>query len=119
MIDLTKCKRRDGGEFRVIPDIRGSSTHPIIGAIKNNDGCWVGMVWAPDGRTVYGSQDRPHDLVPKDEEECWLNVYEDPENERIPFLVVLHPSRKQADKESDIGRIARIQVKWRRGQFDE
>lgn len=113
MIDFTKPLRtRDGRKVRILCTDRKGWT-PIVGLIIDDSGETI-ETWSSDGAFKRdGSKNNPLDLVNSNDGTFWVNVYSGGVSGST------HTTREAADSWAAEGRLARIKVLWREGQFDE
>jgi hypothetical protein len=104
MIDINKKYRtRDGREARIYA-LNGGGMHSVHGSVLMNDG-WRSCTWLFDGRITCA--DSCGDLIevkPRIKRTVWANLYIDGR------ITLGHPSKEDADKCADRGRLACVKV---------
>ena len=100
-----ECMTRDGRKARIYA-VDGSEGYPIHGAVRYMDG-WINRSWKDDGR-FYGHSKSEEDLMPPKRKE-WVNV-------NAGGVLLLYPTRKEADNNAGNGRIACIEIEYHEGQ---
>lgn len=113
MIDFTKPLRtRDGRKVRILcTDRRGDMS--VVGLATRDGGGEIIMTWCSDGSYTDHICKHDCDLVNVNEGTFWVNVYDRGGPSHA------HTTCEEADKWAAQGRLARIRVPWREGQFDE
>jgi len=105
MIDINKKYRtRDGREVRIYA-IDGLDTHSVHGAMYTIGG-WLSYTWRKDG-SFFSDMDYADDLIevkPRIKRTVWANLYIDGR------ITLGHPSKENADKCADRGRLACVKV---------
>jgi hypothetical protein len=104
MISMDKKYRTTLRDEVRIYAIDGNEPRPVHGAFKSQSG-WVSCCWQRDG--VQMNYPGPYDLIevkPRIKRTVWANLYIDGR------ITLGHPSKEDADKCADRGRLACVKV---------
>ena len=104
MIDINKKYRtRACAEVRIYA-VDGDEPRPVHGAFKSPTG-WVVSCWRQDGTQLdFGGHYDLIELKPRIKRTVWANLYLDGR------ITLGHPSKEDADKCADRGRLACVKV---------
>ena len=104
MIDINKKYRtRACAEVRIYA-VDGDEPRPVHGAFKSPTG-WVVSCWRQDGTQLdFGGHYDLIELKPRIQRTVWANLYLDGR------ITLGHPSKEDADKCADRGRLACVKV---------
>jgi hypothetical protein len=102
---------RDGRAARIYA-ADGGGTYPVHGAIRADDGSWIGRSWKVNG-SCYGEINDHNDLIEaprKFRVEVWANVNQISNEVSKTYVGGIYPTRKDAGEHSIRGRIACVRV---------